>query len=70
MRYTDYAADNPNSETLTKCAYCGQLFDDSREGHIDEATDLAFCDAPCEMHYAQLVGLPDAYSLPESESEG
>lgn len=57
---TDYGSD-ADPEDLVECCYCGRQFDYSREGHHDEETDLAFCDAPCEMHYDQEHGLPHEY---------
>jgi hypothetical protein len=61
LEMTDYAAEHPNPQELTECAYCGRRFDDANEGHIDEATGLGFCDAPCEMHYETETGLPKEY---------
>jgi hypothetical protein len=57
---TDYGAE-ADPDDLVECRYCGQEFDSSREGHIDDATGIAFCDAPCEMHYDQDTGLPRRY---------
>jgi hypothetical protein len=45
----------------TICDWCGGGFDESNDGHVDETTGLAFCGAPCEMHYDQEIGLPDEY---------
>jgi len=58
---TDYAADNLQPKSLPVCGYCERHFDDEHEGHIDEATGLGFCDAPCEMHYNMETGLPGNY---------
>jgi hypothetical protein len=58
---TDYAADHADPDSLPVCAYCKRRFDDANEGHIDEATGLGFCDAPCEQHYAAETGLPKGY---------
>lgn len=61
---TDWAADSGKAvDELDECAYCGLLFDIDHEGHIDESAGLAFCDAPCEMHYDQETGLPKGYVL-------
>ena len=64
---TDYADDHPNPDDLPTCDYCGRRFDDANEGHIDEATGFAFCDAPCEMHYAMELGLLGGYVLAQGK---
>ena len=45
----------------TECEWCGELFDASNDGHVDDATGLAFCSAMCEDNYAREGGLPEGY---------
>jgi hypothetical protein len=58
---TDWADDHPDPSSLPRCDYCKRRFDTEREGHEDEITGLSFCDAPCEMHYDEVLGLPNEY---------
>jgi hypothetical protein len=63
---TDYGRDaiaRGDRDQLDRCAYCAKLYDPAAEGHTDEASELSFCDAPCEMHYAQETGLPKCYAV-------
>lgn len=60
IRMTDYA-EEVGGRDCDKCDYCGKLYNPDYEGHTDEATGLSFCDAPCEMHYDEEIGLPKGY---------
>ena len=47
----------------TECEWCGELFDAADDGHVDDATGLAFCTAMCEDNYARANGLPESYQV-------
>jgi len=49
--------------TETTCDWCGEPFDESNDGHVDDATGLAFCSAMCEDNYDRENGLPEGYQV-------
>lgn len=48
-------------DQLDRCAHCRCLYDPRHEGHTDEATELSFCDATCEMHHFRQHPAPAGY---------